>query len=314
MNRPYYKSNAKNDPCGAKLEQFYHTAYNDMEVLEQNKKDALAMYKELSKFYGEDELKPDEFMTAIHQFAQAFKAANTENTNKREEEERIRKRREDFLKQMQDKEKKAEARRAAKLKGDGKTDPAPKPATPRVPSSGNTKDQEKDSKPTPSSSKTTPAPLRPQSTNEPARRDSGGTDSIGDLINGMPKSGKFVIKKQPGSAEGNKLLRDHLQKRTSESSQSGGDNTRDFDEVPRATSATGKATSNDSTPSRPSNPAPPLPPSSRPSVPQPPKPSFESPKPGDRLPGSSGSQEGSNINRSNLKDLGMFLSPGKKKK
>ena len=32
MNRPYYKSNAKNDPCGAKLEQFYHTAYNDMEV------------------------------------------------------------------------------------------------------------------------------------------------------------------------------------------------------------------------------------------------------------------------------------------
>ena len=23
MNRPYYKSNAKNDPCGAKLEQFY---------------------------------------------------------------------------------------------------------------------------------------------------------------------------------------------------------------------------------------------------------------------------------------------------
>jgi len=33
MNRPYYKSNAKNDPCGAKLEQFYHTAYNDMEVI-----------------------------------------------------------------------------------------------------------------------------------------------------------------------------------------------------------------------------------------------------------------------------------------
>ena len=27
------KSNAKNDPCGAKLEQFYHTAYNDMEVI-----------------------------------------------------------------------------------------------------------------------------------------------------------------------------------------------------------------------------------------------------------------------------------------
>ncbi len=27
------------------------TAYNDMEVLEQNKKDALAMYKELSKLW-----------------------------------------------------------------------------------------------------------------------------------------------------------------------------------------------------------------------------------------------------------------------
>ena len=35
MNRPYYKSNAKNDPLGPKLEQFYHTAFNDMEVLEQ---------------------------------------------------------------------------------------------------------------------------------------------------------------------------------------------------------------------------------------------------------------------------------------
>jgi hypothetical protein len=67
MNRPYYKSNAKNDPCGAKLEQFYHTAYNDMEVLEQNKKDALAMYKELSREYGEEDLKPDEFLTQIHQ-------------------------------------------------------------------------------------------------------------------------------------------------------------------------------------------------------------------------------------------------------
>lgn len=59
------RSNAKNDPCGAKLEQFYHTAYNDMEVLEQNKKDvsmsrrccftsmtlpqALSLYKEVSK-------------------------------------------------------------------------------------------------------------------------------------------------------------------------------------------------------------------------------------------------------------------------
>ena len=37
------------------------------QVLEQNKKEALAMYKELSKNYGEEELKPDEYMTYIHQ-------------------------------------------------------------------------------------------------------------------------------------------------------------------------------------------------------------------------------------------------------
>ena len=55
------------------------------QVLEQNKKEALAMYKDLSKFYGEDELKPDEFMTYIHRFAQSFKEAHNENTRKREE-------------------------------------------------------------------------------------------------------------------------------------------------------------------------------------------------------------------------------------
>ena len=54
-------------------------------MLEQNKKEALAMYKELSKFYSEDELKPDEFMTYINQFAQSFKEAHNENTRKREE-------------------------------------------------------------------------------------------------------------------------------------------------------------------------------------------------------------------------------------
>ena len=54
-------------------------------MLEQNKKEALAMYKELSKFYSEDELKPDEFMTYIHQFAQSFKEAHNENTREREE-------------------------------------------------------------------------------------------------------------------------------------------------------------------------------------------------------------------------------------
>ena len=41
MSKPYYKSNAKNDPCGPKLEQFYHTAYNDMEVLNQKEQNTI---------------------------------------------------------------------------------------------------------------------------------------------------------------------------------------------------------------------------------------------------------------------------------
>ena len=36
-----------------------------MEVLEQNKKEALAMYKEVSTMYGEADLKPDEFLTQV---------------------------------------------------------------------------------------------------------------------------------------------------------------------------------------------------------------------------------------------------------
>mmetsp|Transcript_32960 Transcript_32960/g.104214 ORF Transcript_32960/g.104214 Transcript_32960/m.104214 type:complete len:325 (-) Transcript_32960:597-1571(-) len=125
MNKPYYKSNAKTDPCGSKLEQFYHTAYRDMEVLEQNKKEALAMYKELSKMYGEEELKPDEFMTYIHQFAQSFKEAHNENVRKKEEEERVRARREQFLKQMQENERLAEQRRQQKQMAGGKPQPQP---------------------------------------------------------------------------------------------------------------------------------------------------------------------------------------------
>jgi hypothetical protein len=111
MSRPYYKSNAKTDPCGPKLEQFYHTAYNDMEVLEQNKRNALAMYKELSRQWGEEDLKPDEFLTHIHQFTQAFKEAYNENNRKREEEERVRARREAFLAQNVERDKQVEARR-----------------------------------------------------------------------------------------------------------------------------------------------------------------------------------------------------------
>ena len=147
MNRPYYKSNAKNDPCGAKLEQFYHTAYNDMEVLEQNKKEAFAMYKELSKFYGEDELKPDEFMTYIHQFAQSFKEAHNENIRKREEEERVKSRRAAFLKQMEDKERAAEERK--KKRAAAASEGKPAPAVRQAPAQVSLVDKENNSKSTP---------------------------------------------------------------------------------------------------------------------------------------------------------------------
>ena len=37
-------------------------------------------------------------------------------------------------------------------------------------------------------------------------------DSISDMINGMQRSGKFVVKKPPvSSADGSKLVREHLQ-------------------------------------------------------------------------------------------------------
>ena len=42
-------------------------------MLEQNKKEALALYKDISTFFGEADLKPDEFLTQIHQFAQVCK-------------------------------------------------------------------------------------------------------------------------------------------------------------------------------------------------------------------------------------------------
>ena len=69
--------------------------------------------------YGEDESKPDEFMTCVHQFAQSFKEAHNENVRKREEEERIKKRREEFLRQMQEKERLAEARKQQRQAGAG---------------------------------------------------------------------------------------------------------------------------------------------------------------------------------------------------
>ena len=82
-------------------------------MLEQNKRNALAMYKELSRLWGEEDLKPDEFLTQIHQFTQAFKEAHNENNRKREEEERVRTRREAFLAQNMERDRLIEARRQA---------------------------------------------------------------------------------------------------------------------------------------------------------------------------------------------------------
>ena len=80
---------------------------------------------DVSLRYGEEELKPDEFMTYIHQFAQSFKEAHNENVRKKEEEERVRARREQFLKQMQENERLAEQRRQQKQMSGGKPQPQP---------------------------------------------------------------------------------------------------------------------------------------------------------------------------------------------
>ena len=223
MNRPYYKSNAKNDPCGAKLEQFYHTAYNDMEVLDQNKKEALAMYKEVSTMFGEADLKPDEFLTQIHQFATAFKEACNENERKREEEERIAARRAAFIKQMADRDAAVEARKAKRL-GAGKTpdmmetsaaakaaaargiDVAPNKAAPSavVNKAG--------LKAAPGTAMKRESTDKGGSERSSVASGGGGDVSISDMISDMPKSGKFVIKKA-AAGSGNNLLRDHLQRK-----------------------------------------------------------------------------------------------------
>ena len=101
LENAYY--NAKGERDSGEIEEARETFESVIRMeVEQNKKEAFAMYKELSKFYGEDELKPDEFMTYIHQFAQSFKEAHNENIRKREEEERVKKRRDAFLKQMEE--------------------------------------------------------------------------------------------------------------------------------------------------------------------------------------------------------------------
>eukprot|EP00802_Teleaulax_amphioxeia_P022800 Tamp_23287.p1 GENE.Tamp_23287~~Tamp_23287.p1 ORF type:complete len:116 (-),score=25.56 Tamp_23287:322-669(-) len=114
------------------------------------------------------------------------------------------------------------------------------------------------------------------------------------MINGMPKSGKFTIKKSndqgaPGSSKN--LVRDHLAgpKRASPTEEM------DFDDIPVTTAP--------SSASRPA-PAPPKPPPA-PGVRPPPPPMPGAPK--------AGQGEGGEL-RGNLKDLGKFLSPGAKKK
>lgn len=338
MNRPYYKSHAKTDPCGAVLEKFYHTAYHDMDVLENNKKEALAMYKELSKKFGEDELKPDEFMTYIHQFSQSFKEADNENKRKKEEEERIKKRREEFVKQMAEKERKAEERRKVRLGSTAQE--AKKTAAAAVKSvaagqAGAVKECERAPGPgagagagaggekeggSSSSSSSAARPLAPRPKNVPPASAQDGSESIADAINGMPKSRRFTIKKNSDASEGNTLLRDHLsQKRPSQVGGAPQDDAEVFDDIPVAPPANAAA------------PPPPAPPAPRVAS----KPPSSGPAPPPAPPGSSGLQRisssasnASNASRTSaqrgethsasqmnqsLKDFGKFLSPNKKK-
>ena len=46
-------------------EYMYICIFAALQVLEQNKKEALAMYKEVSTMYGEADLKPDELLTQV---------------------------------------------------------------------------------------------------------------------------------------------------------------------------------------------------------------------------------------------------------
>jgi hypothetical protein len=118
------------------------------------------------------------------------------------QEERVRSRREAFLKQMQDKERAAEARKKAraaanenqKVGGGSKEGNSTAPAIPD-------KDKSMKNKPTPLAPKVDMAQLQAEPN---ARKSHDGIaqssgDSISDMINGMPKSGKFTIKKPVNS-------------------------------------------------------------------------------------------------------------------
>ncbi len=50
MSHPSYKTSAKTDPCGAKLESFYHGAHSDYELLENKKKDAMTKFNDISRW------------------------------------------------------------------------------------------------------------------------------------------------------------------------------------------------------------------------------------------------------------------------
>lgn len=166
--------------------------------------------------YGEEDLKPDEFMTYIHQFAQTFKEALNQVQKKREEDERVRTRREAFLKTMQEKEQKQADRKAGRRPPT--KEPPPKkdilPPKPKdAPGASSSSVGGKDLK-----EKETEALLAPgqrsrtgsiiatvNKERDGGEKDKGGGDPVSDLLNGMPKSGKFTVKKEGMDSGGSKV-------------------------------------------------------------------------------------------------------------
>lgn len=230
----------------------------------------------------------------------------------------MRSRREAFLKQMQDKERAAEARKKAraaanenqKVGGGSKEGNSTAPTVPD-------KDKSIKNKPTPLAPKVDMAQLQAEpnarKSHDGAAAAQSSGDSISDMINGMPKSGKFTIKKpnvDPTASKGS-LLREHLSapRRASPTE----DDYDDFDEIPMITSAP-PARPGSSTSATPKPPVPPGLQSNKADIPPPaPPPGMRPPPP--PMPGATrtSSSEGGEL-RGNLKDLGKFLSPSAKKK
>ncbi len=138
-------------------------------------------------------------------------------TQQREEEERVRTRREAFLKSMQEKEKRTEERKAGRLKppGNGNAnnrDPNNKEpgsikreANTLGPNANNTM-QKKDIMGPPQApgreNKGEPVPVQ-RIGRPPVAGGDDGSDPVSDIINGMPKSGKYVVKKDAAFSENN---------------------------------------------------------------------------------------------------------------